>query len=211
MIAQTAVQTSVPTAVQAAAKKSPLILGTVVGASEQADTLAFIKGGFSTHFGSSAKLEPPRLLAMRDQTGTLVGGLGLRSAADGFFSQHYLDVPVEVLLSEERGSPVAPESIVEVVHLAVLGPEYVSPLLDRLALLLTDEGYRYALCTVTRCLRRLFIRRGWAVTRLGDARPDVLGDAATQWGSYYDQQPVVIAGDLDSARRIAMTRKATTF
>jgi Thermostable hemolysin len=168
--------------------------------------LEFIRARFSTHFGVSADLSPPVILGAWNRQEQLVGALGLREAAHGFFSQHYLDAPLSSLLTDSTGHLVEPTDIVEVVHLAVQGPSVMHPLLDCLAVYLQASGFRYAACTVTQCLQRAFERRGWAVRKLADAVPQALGTEAVQWGSYYSQRPAVIAGDLLEARRIAELR-----
>lgn len=173
---------------------------------ERTRVLAFIRGGFSEHFGATANIDPPRLLALRTPTGEIAGAVGLRSVTDGWFSTRYLDTPIDTQLTTLTGQPVNLATVIEVVHLAVSGPAMVSPLLDELAIFLYDAGYRFTLCTVTRCLRRLFQRRGWNVTALAEARPAALGDSAPAWGRYYEEQPVVVVGDLAAARQLAAAR-----
>jgi hypothetical protein len=58
----------------------------------------------------------------------------------------------------------------------------------------------YLICTATRELALFFSRRGLAPNVLGKA--DVCSlplDQRTGWGAYYDHEPVVLSGSLQSA------------
>ena len=65
--------------------------------------------------------------------------------------------------------------------------------------------------TLTAELRHLFVRLGVTPLALGAADPQRLGELAARWGSYYEHQPVVLAGNLSQAlnqlaRRLARER-----
>ena len=168
----------------------------------------FIRKQFAFHFGADATIEPPVLIGVWNMQGELVGALGLRTAADGFFSQHYLAQPLDEVMSATLGVPIRDTDIVEVVHLAVAGPAIITPLLEQLADFLSDNspgkrGFRYLVCTATRCLQRFFVRRGWSITTLAMAEPQALGADAAAWGEYYAQAPAVIVGNIGEARTLA--------
>ncbi len=193
--------------------------------SERAQVKSFISRQFAFHFGAEATIEPPILIGAWNSQRQLVGALGLRSSVHGFFSQKYLQQPLvqamhglvgnEVMdepvmvgkvaaLSAAKG-PQATE-VVEVVHLAVASPVIVTPLLEALADHLSAAGFKYLVCTATRCLQRFFRKRGWSIVTLAKAESTALGAEAAAWGGYYAQEPAVIVGDIAEARRLAHGR-----
>lgn len=48
-------------------------------------------------------------------------------------------------------------------------------------------------------LIRIFTRLGLPLLALAKADPARLGEGASDWGSYYDTEPVVVAGRVDVA------------
>ena len=64
---------------------------------------------------------------------------------------------------------------------------------------LLDEGFSWVVSTVTRELRKLFLRLGVAPLALGVADPHALGDERLRWGRYYEHEPVILAGYLPQA------------
>jgi hypothetical protein len=61
---------------------------------------------------------------------------------------------------------------------------------------LHEAGQRWVLFTATRQLRNAFARMGLQPTSLGPARPTRLHASATDWGRYYDADPVLLCGDI---------------
>lgn len=110
----------------------------------------------------------------------------------GFFSQAYLDSPVDHVLSRLSGGPVGPEDVIEVVSMACPHPSATLPLIEAV----TAEGRRTGKCwglfTATGPLMRLLRRTGVPLLPLAPARPDRLPDAA-RWGRYYQTEPWVCA------------------
>lgn len=167
----------------------------------------FIRQQFGHHFGAEATIEPPVLIRAWNAQHQLVGALGLRTHAQGFFSQKYLEQSLVQVMQEVLVRDIETTEVVEVVHLAVESPAIITPLLEALADHLSDKGFRYLVCTATRCLQRFFRKRGWSITTLSKAEPAALGAEAAAWGTYYAQEPAVIVGDIAEARRLAHTRE----
>jgi len=57
-------------------------------------------------------------------------------------------------------------------------------------------------------LRNLLVRMGVTPLALGVADPAMLGEQASQWGSYYEHKPLVLAGRLDAATQRLSRRRA---
>jgi Thermostable hemolysin len=168
----------------------------------------FISRQFAFHFGAGATIEPPVLIGAWNAQRQLVGALGLRTCAHGFFSQTYLPQPWVQAMQKVLVREIEPTAVVEVVHLAVASPVIITPLLEALADHLNEAGFRYLVCTATRCLQRFFRKRGWSITTLAKAEPSALGADAAAWGAYYAQEPAVIVGDIQEAWLLAHARDA---
>lgn len=107
-----------------------------------------------------------------------------------FFSERYLDEPVEALLSRVDGVPVSRESIVEVGSLASIQRDVGSELVRITPLLMWCLGKQYIFCTASQPLRRLFTRVGITFQPLAESNISRLDEADRgRWGSYYELQP----------------------
>lgn len=153
---------------------------------------AMIEAHFRKTHGASITMPAVRLAVAWSATGAILGAAGMRDAAHGFFSQIYLDSPVDQVLTRLTGSPIAPEDVIEVVSMACPHPAATLPLIEAV----TAEGRRTGKCwglfTATGPLMRLLRRTGVPLLPLAPARPDRLTDAA-QWGRYYQTDPWVCA------------------
>jgi len=112
------------------------------------------------------------------------------------FLERYLSASVDTLLAMHADAPPVRERIAEVGHLAASRNGEGRRLIQLLAPHLADEGFEWVVGTVTKELRKMLLRLGIVPLTLGAADPAALGDEATQWGSYYEHQPVVLAGQL---------------
>lgn len=152
-------------------------------------------------FGASGLDFPSLLVAWADAEGRPLCAAGLRTAADGFFSEAYLDRPIERLLAARSGRPVARAVVFEVTTLASRRAEASPAFLRQLAVFGHCAGFRWAFFTATERLRRLLGGLGIPAVELAAADPARLPDAG-RWGSYYSRAPRVCAvgdGWLDGA------------
>lgn len=157
---------------------------------------AFIRRVYARRYGADVRQFAPVLVSLRDDSGILAAA-GYRSAAQGpLFLERYFDASVESLLATHAAAPPTREQIVEVGHLAAERAGEGRRLIRLLGPHLAALRYEWAVSTLTAELRHLFVRIGVTPLALGRAHPAALGDEATRWGSYYDHQPVVLAGQL---------------
>jgi len=148
-----------------------------------------------------------------------VAAAGYRGAAQGpLFLERYLDRPVEHVLSATRTFTASRAAIVEVGNLAATRAGAGRRLIHCLGQHLMDEGYAWVVSTVTRELRKLFLRVGVTPLALGIADPHALGDERLRWGRYYEHEPVILAGylphamgRLDARFRPAVVEQRTLF
>ena len=166
----------------------------------------FIREVYARRYGAQVRHFAPVLAYLREGA-EIVAAAGYREAHDSpLFLERYLDAPVEVLLGRGSGVVPARTSIVEVGHLAATRAGEGRRLILMLGAHLAAREFQWVVSTLTHELRLLFLRIGVTPLTLGVANPDVLGDEAAQWGSYYQHSPLVLAGNLPQAMRRLSTR-----
>ena len=127
--------------------------------------------------------------------------LAVRSAADErLFLETYLNQPVELAVSAAFGRDIARSAIVEIGCLAATPTAAMVRLWSEAAECLSDT-HAIAVATLTLPLRKMFARVGLPFIELAMADPQSLSDEARdRWGSYYETQPTVCAGDIVAGR-----------
>lgn len=161
----------------------------------------FIAARFQRAHGARIGHFSPHLLGVRDALGRWRAASGY-TPADGrrLFLEQYLDAPVEQVISQDRGRAIDRDRIVEVGNLAASSIGMARALIPLLARHLERLGYEWVVFTATRELRNTFARLGLHPVALAPADPARLlqrGD----WGRYYDNDPVVMAGRISHGVR----------
>lgn len=151
----------------------------------------FIAAGFLKAYGARLTEFMPELVVLHDGS-ELAAACGLREAASNpLFLEQYLDV------SAERALGIAGtdrRTIIEVGNLSIARPGYARHLVAGLTRLLHERGMQWALFSAVPALRNNFRRLGIPMADLGPADPQRLPAAArANWGSYYQQRPLVTA------------------
>lgn len=119
---------------------------------------------------------------------------GLRFAEDGYFSECYLDRPIESLLGAHAGQRVPRSSIFEVTTLVSRAPDVSAAFLRRIGRLSRYWGFEWVFFTASERLRELLRGMGIPLILLGEAHPGRVPHAEN-WGSYYRCAPRVCAID----------------
>ena len=164
----------------------------------------FIHDVFQRHHNAFVRSFAPNLLLLEQQE-RVIAAAGWRGAdAEPLFLERYLDEPVEVLMARLTGAgqPLPRERLVEVGHLASEKPGGSLHVILALASHLAGSGYEWVVFTATSELVRIFTKLSLPLLALAKADPARLGEQARDWGSYYDTQPVVVAGRI----RLALER-----
>jgi hypothetical protein len=163
---------------------------------------AFISERFSRAYGARLSHFLPHLLGVKDGLGRWQAAAGYAAAGvQQLFLEQYLDQPIEHALAEEVGRSIQRNSIVEVGNLAAVSAGMARALIPQLARHLHRMGYRWVAFTATRALRNSFQRLGLRPLHLAAADPARLPDRGASWGSYYDQDPRVMAGKISLGLR----------
>jgi len=144
-------------------------------------------------YGATIAPRPHRFIVCIDGvTDTALACAGLSFGARApLFSEHYLDRPLEHMVTDIFGRDVARRDIAEVTALATLEPSMGTELVRALPLVCWYLGLRGVICTVTAKLRRAFasLKLDFHALAVADAKrlPQVPG---VNWGTYYDTSPV---------------------
>lgn len=162
----------------------------------------FIAARFARAYGARLTHFLPHLIGVKDGLGRWQAAAGYAAAgAQPLFLEQYLDQPVEQALAAALGAPIARGSVVEVGNLAANSAGMARALIPQLARHLHRMGYRWVAFTATRALRNSFHRLGLKPVPIAAADPARLADGGAHWGSYYDQDPVVVAGKISLGLR----------
>lgn len=144
--------------------------------------------------------------------------LGLRPGSCGqFFVEQYLAEPVEKAISNVllQTDPQTPASavhrcrVIETGNLASLkgGSQRLFIVLTEL---LYQAGFDWVCFTATPQITALLQRLGFAPEVLAPASPSCLPDRGLSWGSYYDNKPNVLVGNVQKARQTLIRNELAT-
>ncbi len=187
----------------------PRIHTHVPGSPARAQVEDFIHGIYRERYGADVQHFSPTLVSLHDAQGDIMSAAGYRSASqEPLFLERYLDAPVQTRLAKLGYAAPQRAQIVEVGHLASNKAGSGKSLILQLAPILATQGFQWVVSTLTEELRHLFLRLGIPPLALGMADPELLGEAASGWGSYYEHHPVVLAGQLDVALQVLSRRGA---
>ena len=152
---------------------------------------------YARHYAARIAAFPDTLVTLVGTDGAVHCAAGLRFAAEGFFSEAYLDAPAEVVLSALRRTPVRRDNIFEVTSLASRAPHLVGDFVRKIIAGGEAAGFDWAFFTATAPLKTLLERLRLNLTPLADASNTRVPNPG-MWGSYYAFAPRVYAVHRDS-------------
>lgn len=159
---------------------------------QRAQTEAFIRDVYAQAFGAGGLEFPNTLVALLGGDDRPLCAAGLRTASDGFFSEAYLEAPIQEVLSARLEKPVVRESIFEVNTLASRRVEVSPSFLRHLTELGKRAGFEWCFFTAGSRLRKLLRHLSIPIVELSPADPQRL-PSPERWGSYYSDAPQVCA------------------
>ena len=155
-----------------------------------------IRNAYGRHFGAEVRGFMPYLASYASDLGQ--GVLGYRPASDGtLYLENYLDLPIESMLGQLTHRPVSRTTVVEVGQFAVDDRRVVGLLFMELVPFLREQGYEWICFTATHKIRRLLEKTGLHGLVIAAAKQDAVSGESDRWGSYYDNDPLVVVGRLD--------------
>lgn len=155
----------------------------------------FIRKIFYQACGARVRFFLPTLMSLRDKDGKLIAACGIRNAgAEPLFLENYTDKPVEQLLSEREGVIVQRSDLVEIGNYSVsemgLSRLLISAIFDQLH----ATSKQWAVFTAIQLVRNALIKQNIFPRILCDADISRLPpEDQSEWGSYYEQKPQVMA------------------
>lgn len=156
---------------------------------------SYIHQRYQQRFGATLKEWLPTLVSVQEN-GEILAAAGYRSADDPLFLERYLAAPIEQYLRDQN-APVARRLIVEAGQFAAARPGGGRVLVPLLARHLHQQGFDWAVSTLTSELHHLFARMGLAHQAISAATSDHLNEQERRdWGDYYAHAPHVFAGRL---------------
>jgi len=165
----------------------------------------FVAHVYRAHYEAIVTAFPPDLIAMIGEDGQCFCASGLRYAETGFFSECYLDEPIEEALSQAAGRPVPRNRIFEVTGLASAEPRMATRFLHHVVAYGERAGFDWAFFTATRRLRQLLERIHLPSLPLAIADPARVANAKIR-GSYYAAAPLVCAVNRSAASHFLAPR-----
>jgi Thermostable hemolysin len=156
------------------------------------DAIRLIKSIYLESYGAIITNLPSMILALADKEGTIHAAAGWRDSSEPYFSEHYLDAPVETIIGGIARTRVCRESIVEVSSLASRTPAISARFMTSLVLYGEELGFEWGFFTATSRLEKLLRRMGLPLIALGTASASRVQNPG-MWGSYYETAPKVVA------------------
>ncbi|PJC86030.1 delta-VPH [Vibrio sp. HA2012] len=141
------------------------------------------------------------------QSEHIISLCGYRIAeGETLFLEQYLAKPADVILSETFDTYVLRKSLVEFGQLGSFtkGISYIHFL--KMTETLVEQGMEWCIFTATDPLYALMKRLGLSPVVIADADPDKIPHAPEIWGTYYQYQPRVFAGNLKHGLELLSSR-----
>lgn len=158
---------------------------------------AFIAAEYQKHFDAKLTDFMPMLVGLHEADGALRAAVGYRAAAaEPLFLEVYTKAPIEAVIRRQTGIEVPRERIVEVGSLACTNGRAAMEIVTSLVPALIEDGFSWVVFTGADTVRNVFRRLHLRPVSLCIANKAMLGRRQRQWGSYYDHNPVVMAGRL---------------
>ena len=163
--------------------------------SDRAEVETFIAEVFYRAYRANIKYFMPKLIALRDENHHLMAAFGMRWAKNTpLFLEQYLDGPIEKVISNSLNQTVSRTDVTEIGNLAVIDPRNSGILIAHAIQHSIEAGVQWCVATAHHTLQNGLVKGGVDVFPLHAVNPHRLpADELADWGSYYDQQPQVIA------------------
>lgn len=151
----------------------------------------FITDIYAKSYGAKIGVHYSTLMSVQDDQGKILAAVGFRNAADEpLFLEQYLRHPIDEILDTPRSS------ITEIGNLASAGGGSSLFLFAALSAYLHDKKQSHAVITGTKFIEGRLRVLGSKPTRIAKADPSLLLKNGEDWGSYYNTDPYVMAGQV---------------
>lgn len=166
---------------------------------------AFIHAGFSRCYNAQVETYLPLLLGIK--TKQLRAAVGVRKATSPLFIEQYLPQDIMSSLSL-NGLQYERSQIAEMGNLYSQSHRFTLPLIITVVMGLYLSDVRQLIFAGTENVRHLLKTLGFSMLYLADAEPRQLVNDTSDWGSYYQHQPKVMALDIEASIKVAFQQNA---
>ncbi|MDG1733018.1 MAG: thermostable hemolysin [Thalassotalea sp.] len=163
----------------------------------------FIKDIFFNHHKAKLKVFMPMLLSTQDHAGKITSAVGIRHISkQAIFLEQYLSHPIEQMISSLTSTNVRRNNIAEVGNLACSSSSHSKNIIILLVHQFFNENIDWAVCTGTTMVQIILKRLGIEFQYIDRAEPDNLQEDKDSWGTYYENNPCVLAIDIKKAIKV---------
>lgn len=173
------------------------------------DAEHFIYSRFDKYYGASINHFLPYILSAYNGN-KVTAALGFQPAtySTPLFLEHYLDLPIESILSILAQADVERHSIVEIGNLASGRQRATQTLFLLLAELVHQSQFEWVVFTANTAVRGWLKKLNIETFSIQVADPSKLPNKGVNWGTYYDDKPVIVAANV---RHTLMKLNANPF
>lgn len=155
-----------------------------------------IRQAYGLHFGACITGFMAKFACYEHASGA-TGLIGVRRAADErLFLERYLAQPLEDTIRDACGRPVSRKGIAEVGQFVVDDPRVAADFFRDLVPFLVRQEFEWVSFTGTHKIRAILRRIGFNGMPIARGDASVTAGSGDHWGSYYENDPVVIVGKL---------------
>ena len=172
----------------------------------------FVSTCFRGAFEADVHSHLPYFLSAYSST-ALVSTLGFQPVPQDrpVFLEQYLDCAVEHAIFLETNSAVSRQKVVEIGSLSSARKGFSELIFILIAAILYKAGYEWVVFTATQQVQQLVDKLQLTTYELCNADPMRLEDKGRSWGHYYDNNPKVLAGNLDYGMTILSQHQVASF
>lgn len=161
---------------------------------------AFVADRFHYHYQANVTHFLPYLISTKTgETYTAAMGFQPASFVNPLFLEQYLNSSIEAEISRVTNQTVGREQIAEVGNLTSVHRGTSQLLFVLTIAILHEAGFVWTVFTATKQVQHLLARLNLVTISLGEANPDKLIGDKQLWGSYYNDKPNVLIGNLTDA------------
>jgi len=172
----------------------------------------FVAQRFNHHYQAEITHFLPYLLSTKtDDKFTAAMGFQPAGTVTPLFLEQYLSSSIEDEISRVTKQAVARNTIAEVGNLTSVHRGTSQLLFILTIAVLHEAGFEWSVFTATKQVQQLLARLNLVTITLCEANPDVLIDKQQSWGSYYDDKPNVLIGNLTDAYALLTQHEVIGF
>ncbi len=173
---------------------------------------AFVADRFCHHYQADITHFLPYLLSTKTNK-TLTAAMGFQPAGSvtPLFLEQYLTASIETEISCLTNQTVDRIKIAEVGNLTSVHRGTSQLLFVLTIAILHEAGFEWSVFTATKQVQHLLGRLNLVTITVCEANPDKLLDGKQSWGSYYDDRPKVLIGNLTDAITLLQQHEVIGF